>query len=389
MENNIRKTKTKIYIFVLCFYTIGRILSSTYIDNIFGIKIDYVISAINYISWLFLGYIFLNSTNRKKTILIHMIVTVIIGFIMIKVKEKSLFTTYLFLISYPRDVQLKKCANLLSNTFIIVIILIIISCLFGKIPNYKFLQHGVIRYSLGFVSSNAFANAVTLYGMMKLYSQKRINLITNIYLISVYIIVYIITNSRLAFYIGILSVIFNFIIKSKNNIFVIKRLKKMILIFSKYVCIVCTLISILGTIYLSKNKGSEIYNKLDLITTGRTTWFTKYYDEYGLKIFGQRIELISKKEALEKGINWSGIDNGYVLVALKYGVIMIIVIMILYYETGKKLQEAKDYESALYIVLIVIMNLTENFILLTGYNFTLLIVFKEISSLRKENYEKY
>lgn len=370
-----------LYTFAMCLYTLMRIISSSYITEILPIsfeKLNIIVN--NFCILVLILLLFSKKRLNYKSFFTIILLTTIVGIITFRVHDKGLFLTYLFLISYPCKLKLDILAKKVFLTMVISIMIIVSLSLFGVVTNYTFLQHGTIRYSLGFVSANSLANCVTLSFLLYTYFKNNSIKKTQIlFWLLITCFVYKVTNSRLAFYIAILNIVILIILRILKS----KKTSKIFFLLCKFIFASLSILCILSTIYFSTNKNN-IYNKINEIFTGRLSWMIQYYDTYGFNIVGQPILTVSKKEALEKGTSWSNVDNSYVYIGVKYGILFLIVLAFVYYTLGRKLEKNNDLYGAIYITLLCLIGMTENFFLMTGYNFSLVIIAKSINYKKEE-----
>ena len=70
--------------------------------------------------------------------------------------------------------------------------------------------------------------------------------------------------------------------------------------------------------------------KLNEFLTGRLKWGHAGIDEYGLKLFGNKIEWVGYDADWESGMKYNYVDSSYLQIALEYGIIVLAVILLLY-----------------------------------------------------------
>lgn len=377
---------SSLYVLLACLHSIVKVMNSTYIERIMGLPLSTISSIITYASWIFLTIIFFSQNKiSKKRFLSYVLILGIISLISLFIFDRTILTITFFIISYQKNINIHELGNKIFKCNMFLIITIIILSLIGLTTNYTFYQHGVLRQSLGFVSANACANTIVInYMLWSLISKKKNSFLKNGIWLTFLIVIYKITNSRMAFFMGIVSML--------TNIFETKYVKKekivnAIYISSKYIIAFLFIICIFSTVYFNKNQGSKIYNTINDITTGRMNWVQNYYNDYGINLFGQKIKTVSLKQRLNTNETWTNIDNSYMSISIKYGIVFLLGFTILYIKVGEYARNKENYRVALYIFLIAIMGLTENILLTIGYNYSLFIIGKMLAENEKKDTE--
>ena len=110
----LRKQKLShvIYMLSICIYTVFRMLSSTYFETLLFLPIEVWNSFVNY--FCIINLLLLFFIQKKMSIyklLVSALITFIVGLISLKVFDRPLFISYLFIIAFPKDISLKKIAK--------------------------------------------------------------------------------------------------------------------------------------------------------------------------------------------------------------------------------------------------------------------------------------
>lgn len=365
----------ELYLIVACIYAVYRVITATYIENLIFFPVN-KLYIVNYVCIIGLIISFFGQTKiTYKRLIISFIIAIIIGIISYFSFDMPSFITFIFILTYPAGLSLKILARRMFWCYFIVIPVIVLAALNGIIKDYTIYQR-VLRHSCGFVTPNTFSNYVTITVMLKVYYKFDEWKVKNSFVWMVILIVlYNITNSRLAFLSGMLMIVLAHIFKLiKSN-----KFKRYLYNISSVLFSILSIICVWATIYFSNHKGI-LYTEINLFFTGRLTWLTYYYETYGIKLFGQKIVTVSRAVAEETGISWQNIDNAYVLIIIRFGIIFLIGMMIVYFLLGKYLKRDKNLVGAIYVVVICVIGITENFLLHAGMNFTIFMVAEMIAS---------
>lgn len=379
MKIKTSKLVQSIYVWTVVIYIALRVIASS------TLGLGSIVSFYNNIAIILLAICLL--ANRKMTIkrlAISLVITAIVALVCYKVSDWPFFISYLFILSFPSDLSVEKLSKYIFLTFLSISGGVVILSLVGVIDDAMIYQHGTMRHSFGFTSPNALAST-TAVGLLAYiyYKYKNWKTKTTLFSITLAVVVYYFTSSRLAFAISILSTIIVHL--SKLDCF--HRFRKLILWTTKFAVPTCGCLCIWAMIHFASSQ-SGLYNLLNVITTYRLNWMIKYYKEYGIQLLGKPIVTVSRSQAIAQGIQWSGVDNAYALFAIKYGLIFFISFLVLYFLLGKKIEREKDIPAAICIIMIAIIGITENYLCITGYNISLFFIAKTLTELRKNRTNK-
>ena len=383
------KIISTIYIATYLLYSCSFLLASTsgsILNDIFP-KVETIVIAI--LILLCIGLL-LKGINFGKMIMFIFAFCIIAVSMHYNVLSKSLLIIYLFILAYPTMLESRNIAKVISIVMIVIVILVVFLCGIGILPNRSFIQHGVLRYSLGFTSPNAFANIATitimngLIGFVEELDRKKLNYISCLLLIII-IVVYKVTNSRAALIFGILFILgtifsYNYGIKLDKSIF-FYSMPVISFLFGM-------LISIFSIIYANSNNiDSTLYNNLEVLFSGRFRYMLYAYDTYGAKWFGNKVEFVSyNMSQLSNGkVKWFGIDNSYMYIMICYGIVAIIGMLMLYIITSYMAFKMNNTYIVIYLSIIALWGLSENIMINIAMNISLLVFADYIMNGVKKN----
>ena len=132
-----------------------------------------------------------------------------------------------------------------------------------------------------------------------------------------------------------------------------------------------TVTSFFVTIFFDNSK--IIFKFIDSILSHRITLMKKFYDIYGVKLWGN----IIKYKSINNGIVTNQdmvLDNTYMYLLVDMGIVFTIIVCLLYSRLLKKLIEMKLNKELAIIIIYVIFSLSERLTLLQ-YNFSILFFF--------------
>ena len=210
---------------------------------------------------------------------------------------------------------------------------------------------------------------------------KRIKIIDYIVLMFSSFIVYYFSNSRTA-QIGIIVLIILTFFYNKGTIQQLLKLK-LISGILRYLFIILTLMSyILGILYINENQSTISINSL---VSNRIKMIAMFIDDYDVTLFGNNLELLGTKAALEKGEVAKVLDNSYIKIILQYGILVYIMMASFFVRGIKKAEKEGDYILIILFTLFCIYGIMENVLVLLQYNIFLLYFSQVIYNKEEEN----
>ena len=377
----------KIYCILVAIYSFSSVLLSTYIDNLFFNYSQFYDFLRYTLIFAFLVIFILNIRCTKKTFAFIILFCMFIGVVLMNNTDKSFLLIILILISFPKNMELQKMSKLLFDTNVFTILLVAFLYKVGFINEYVFIQRGVTRHSLGFVSANALSNLITSTLLLHIYYKNdRWNIIKSLFWCIVLLLIYRLTYSRLALILGMTSLIFITFYKFiKNN----KIIKNILFFCSKYIFPFLFMTLTLLTIYLSVKQMNSFFNEINELFSNRLCQMIDFYRKYGIHLLGQPIETVSIHYVAENGGVWLGLDTSYMNYLLRYGFIFMLLISYCYIKSGNFIKKKDLLIDAIYIIFICIMGITENILLIPYYNLSMFIIIKCLYCYKDDSGGKY
>ena len=307
----------------------------------------------------------------KKNVLLGIIIFGGIFFINAVLNDFSLVMMLLFVVLFPNNLDPKILGKKIVCVLLFTYIFIIILAALGIINNYveyRFLDN-TIRFAMGFVSPNACATYFLYVVLIAIYSWEPKS--WKLYVLCLYIFmisyIYVMTDSRMAMIYELF--LFVFIISEKIGN------KRKYEFFYPAVCIAFLLmmsLSIMVIIFFADYQN-EWYIILNQLFSSRLGSIVNFYNEYGINLLGNSIETHGIREATMHSVKWAGIDNSYVYLLIKYGIIIFVVFFVGFIYTARQMKKRKDYLGALYLVFICLIGLTENVMCKVEINYGIII----------------
>ena len=283
----------------------------------------------------------------------------------------------LLVIYAARDIDFLKIAKITKKFLIIGTSIVVISAIIGIIPNYAFYRDdGGIRQALGFTYVAQLPNIVLGIIFLDLFirekEKKDYNALRIIFYILISVIVYKITDVRNILYISIIFFCL-YIIKEKGKKFYERKIVQAIMICSYLICFSLSLV--MSEIY---NPEIVWHNKLNELISNRLSITRRTLDEYEINLFGNNIPMYGVSSVLNGGHSWeeySYIDNAYMQILLKYGIVIFILISFSYTISIKKFFYEKNYTMCIWFFTMAISSIIADSMINIMYNCAILSLF--------------
>ena len=287
------------------------------------IGIDLVIKGARYSSYLLFGY---NLMDKKFTLKNFRSISMLFIFcLVITLMTKDIYYPAIVMIIASmmsnrniRDLEIIRISYCFLLISMFAVIFLVIS---GIIPNTYNIKDGVLyRYSLGYYHSNVFPMILFFLYSWRMIIKDKINDIEALFTTLISFIVYKLCYSRVALLSVLLLtiyILFQNHIKSKK---IRKAIEKLLCFFEKKSILILSVFSMALTL-IAGNGYYWVY-KLNKLISGRFALGYLKMKEIGLHI----INTMSGSE-YEKGD--FVIDNGYIYIMLRYGLIFILFYIVL------------------------------------------------------------
>lgn len=178
-------------------------------------------------------------------------------------------------------------------------------------------------------------------------------------------ILYAIFRSRTSAVLLALSVLIIFMLKVLEKLEK-KQGKAMVKFFIYSMMLFSLVFSIVVTI--GYQMGNPFCIAINTLIYKRFSYASSILSEYGLSLFGQKIALVSSIDAIDLGINAVILDNAYMLMLIRCGLVFFLLVMLSsFYVVNKSINE-KNYKIAVVIVLYFICGISEKWLFTVSYN---------------------
>lgn len=192
------------------------------------------------------------------------------------------------------------------------------------------------------------------------------------------------SDARMTFMVSVLVLTwFWFIIIFVEKINLAEKLKSVFAITPFIISIVAITFQ-----YIYSPDNTVLY-KLNDILTGRLKLGRQGIEEYGLSLFGTKIEWVGYDADWESGMQYNYVDSSYLQIALEYGLIVLVIILILYAILIYASIRNKHTYLCWIVLIVLAFCVTEPRLVKIAYNPFLLLVVTELEKYITDiNYER-
>ncbi len=255
----------------------------------------------------------------------------------------------------------------------IVTLVIIFLSLLNVIPDYTYVHDGITAHSYGFYY---YSNAayIFLYCVVMFLHLKRgkVRIWNYLEIIVLNIVVYQVFTTRLVYYLVFVLLII-YLVFSRIN------LNRMIWKVTAAVIYPLMLaVSVLSThLYMESGSGS-FWRMIDEMLSFRISFNARALVSYGVKLFGQYIPMIGGTDVVYGNASESSyffVDCGYYYSLLCYGIIPTMIFIIIFSYMGIQACKNNDREIFVWLLLLAVFMLVNNYWLSVATNPILLYLF--------------
>ena len=299
--------------------------------------------------------------NRKKKEYKKFLVIILISILLYFTSKDLYFCIMALMIMnsldcIPEQIIKESLCIMLSG-----IISVLVLCAIRALPDVMTSRTGVgqfDRHSFGFVHSDVLP-VIILYSEIYyiILKNKKVKNIELLIFLGIQSILYIFCDSRNGFYMGILLVV---LVLFEKNIGITKFIKRVITFFSQYEVLILGALSY-TMIYLLESGG--IWDKIDSLFSGRFRGAI-----FKARVIG--INIISKITYDEFMADDRVLDNGYLYIMLRYGILILAVFIFINYFYVKRYKE--NFYAIIAIFVVLLANFVDND--LTDYSFLPFII---------------
>lgn len=315
------------YLFIFALWYSSEILYNSTLKNIMGLSIARFSDITTWIVFgLLLVQILFFQTYTKRELLIIVSITIPIVIATVLSGQRTFMSAWMFIVA-ARNVEFRRIIYAAYKILLIMIPMIVLLCLLGIIDNRILMRGSVRRFSLGFSHPNQLGlrifQLVACYCYVHKGKMEKWNYFF-ILLVTVFLIM--VPNSQAAYITMGLFLLMLLIYRYIVNI----RTTYMEL-FRKSMLFGTFCLSVFSIVFsgIDTNKYS-VLARLDSWLSSRFSVCHKVWVLYGVSFFGQKIYVTEDERKLVGIKNPLWLDNAYVSILLRYGILVFLIFCISY-----------------------------------------------------------
>lgn len=360
-KSKIHQTEIIFIVAYICFFC------SIFIGDL-GIEMENIAQLLRYISY-FCSMLQLFIRREKQNDIIFEGMIFIISFLFVIYARDFYISMLLLLIVGSRDTTESKICNISLFILIVGTIITVFGCLVGIIPDImtsEAFSTELTRHSYGFYHSNVLPNNLVIIELLIVWKEeKHVNYILILLFEGLHILVFFLVHSRMSLLVGsLLSIGILFMSLIHQN----KKVKNTLYNIANMLLIMCVGISFLLVGIYPYSKTVE---KIDLFFSNRFWTALLKIKNLGLYLLNFK----TNKDFYSDGII---VDNGYLFLAIRYGLIVLIFVLFILLILIKKNRD-NVYKLICLICVIIIAFIDNLFLSYRFLPFLIIVFLKERS----------
>ena len=288
-----------------------------------------------------------------------------------------------------RNVNFDKIVKTMTISYICLLIMVVMLALIGLIPNNTTVGTNIltgtvtVRRLLGFKHVNFLGGFVFTTFVGYLYLRyEHFSIIDWIFSISTAMFLLFYVCSRTSAVLVFLAMLLTMIYKWFTNNTISAKILRICTYAGMAVCVIASVL-----LCVNYDKLGTIGYIIDEILTHRVKWGFSFYNNYGFSLFGQEITLISSTQAIASGGSSAILDNAYMHLLIRYGIVLSAILMLIYYKLVGYAFKLKKHKIALIVLIYFVCGITEKWLLMLPYNYVLTAFIPLLDIIKEQEME--
>lgn len=353
--------------FVLGIWLASEVLLNSTIETIFIWEAEDVNK---FMAWLILMLLLVQivffQRYQVRELVIIAIVTIPIVIATLNSSYNIMMSTWIFVVA-SKYIDFDKLVEIAYFVQIIMVALVFFLFFTGVIDEYTMYRGSTLRHSLGFSHPNHLGVRIFQLVVCRCYLRRNKLGVSDIIIVLLAgNFVNVVSNSKTAYYALLIFTIMIFlhIILSKKEA-LIERVISYTIVVAVAVNVLSVILSIIDV------KKYSILNLFDRVMSSRFSKCHKTVKYYGVPIWGQDVQKTVKRHIIGSFYNF-WLDNAYMSILLRYGVVVFLIFSILYIAVMIYLKKEKQYMLLEILCLYAIYGVMENYLFSMSHNLFLL-----------------
>ncbi len=359
-------------IFTLWYST--EIIFNTTMNMVMGVSIKTISSAVDWLILVFLMIeIVLFQVYKKRELMIIIGITLPVVAATVLSGNKSILSLWMFVVA-AKNSDLDKIIHIAYKILLLMIPLVIVLCLLGVIEDKTLFRDNTQRFSLGFSHPNQLGLRCFQLTLCHFYvHRKKLKLNNYIVIFGMILFIIMVPNSQTAcisIFVFLLLILIDKYIQNQKKI-----LQK---IYTTSLLAGAFLLNVLSLIlsYIDVNQNF-VLAKINSWMSSRFSVCHRVWMIYGVSLFGQRVYVTEAERKLVgiKSALW--LDNAYVSILLRYGVLVFLFFSFFYIYLLAKMIQRREFILAIILFVYAVYGIMETGLYMLAHNI-FLISFAEI-----------
>lgn len=265
-----------------------------------------------------------------------------------------MMSTWIFIIAV-KCIDFDRVIRISYYIELAALILVVYLFATGFVSEVTTYRCSMVRHSLGFSHPNQLGIRVFLLIVCRCYVRRdKFNVLDWLLIIAAAIFVKLVPDSKTSFYaliiLAVIMALYEFVRLLGGDLGKLVNIMIVVAILANALSIVLSLISV---------KNHPVLNRFDRMMSFRFSACHKTFQYYGVKIFGQKIELILSRPGIGRVYHF-WLDNAYMSILLRYGIVTFVLFSALYIWTMVMLKKKEQYLLVAILCLYALYGIMEN-----------------------------
>ncbi|MBD5504854.1 MAG: hypothetical protein HDR09_14260 [Lachnospiraceae bacterium] len=335
-----KKYLKNFYIFIFILWYSTEIVFNTTLETIVGVPVKTINNVVNWLIFILLiAQIVLFQSYKKEELAIIIGITLPIIIATMLSGNRTVLSAWMLIVAM-KNTDLDRIIHIAYRILLITIPMVIFFRIFGFIEDYTIMRGNLQRFSLGFAHPNQLGLRIFQLILCNCYvNRDRLGILNYCYIILAIIFTIKVPNSQTAYISLIVFLIFLLIYKYIEN-----QKQIFMKLYTGSLLIGAVLLNIFSIIlsFIDVNKYF-ILSQIDKWMAARFSWGHKVWQIYGTSFFGQRIYVYEEEVRLIGLTRRLWLDNAYLSLLLRYGILVFLIISISYIFLMRKMIVQKQY----------------------------------------------
>lgn len=369
----IRLNGERVFCTALSMISLSQCISSSNIDALPGVPAGAIYQMLRLGAFILLAYKIMFKTRYTKERFILSIYLATIAFITKATSQNDYLIIMLMFVIGSFDVDFNEICRTTVISYLVPVCLVMLLSTLGIIPSSTnnigvniFTGAVITRQSFGFEHVNMLGGFVLLIYISYLnFRGKAFGLVDFGGSILISVFLFFVANTKTsAFLISILAVLI-----ACDNLW--KKIDRKA-VYRVCLWIICGSVGLSFFSAVTYNGSNPTFELLDVLLSKRLSFAHSFIEKYGFTLFGQELELISIDQASLLGVSALVLDNAFLHLILRYGIVAFVTVIALYLYIFLYGYRNGDIIMCVSIAVVFISGFSEKWLFMIGYSNLLL-----------------